>query len=336
MRIALDAMGGDNAPAEIVAGALQACELIGDDQIVLVGIEDTILPLLGPAEKWQDRIIVHHASEIVEMDESPVEALRKKRDSSMAVMAKMASTDEVDAVISAGNTGAFVAACQLRMRLMPGVLRPGITVVFPTFSGPIVLCDAGANIAPQPIHLLHYALMNQIYAHDVLGIEKPTVGLISIGQEDAKGNELVKKVNQLLREDDRVDFIGNVEPREFMKRPADVIVCDGFVGNVILKLTEGLAEGLFKTIAMELAQEGPELAAKFQPIVKRLYQKHDYNEYGGAPLMGVDGTCIICHGSSDARAIKNAVLCARKQVNLGINEKIAAAIEKTPVVEQRE
>lgn len=331
MQIALDAMGGDYAPDIVVAGALEALdELNGDDQLILFGDEPAIRDLLGDTDRWESVIRIEHTPEVISMDDQPVEALRRKRKSSIAVMAKYAAQNNVDVTISAGNTGAYVAACQMRLRPLPGVLRPGIMVVFPTFGGPVVVCDVGANIAPKPSHLHQYALMSRIYAHEILHIENPTVGLVSIGQEDAKGNELVKKTNQLLREDERIQFIGNVETREFVNRPCDVVVCDGFVGNVILKLTEGLADGLFRTIKREIAKVDPNFAQQIQPVIDRLYAKHDYNEYGAAPLLGVDGTCMICHGSSDARAIKNAIKRARHQVKSNVNDKISEELQNTP------
>ena len=333
MRIALDAMGGDNAPQAIIDGALLALDEINNDELILFGNEDVIRRYLGDPDKWQGRIHIEHAPEEIAMSEPPVEALRRKRKSSLALMAKAAAKGLVDVTISAGNTGAYVAISQMRLRLIPGVIRPGILVVFPTFAGPVTVCDVGANIAPKPSHLHQYALMASIYTRSVLGLENPSVGLVSIGQEDAKGNELVKEVNQRLREDDRINFIGNVETRDFLNRPADVIICDGFVGNVVLKLTEGLAEGLFKSIKQELAAYEPELVARFQPIIDRLYARHDYNEYGAAPLLGVAGTCMICHGSSDARAIKNAILFSRQQVKLDINAKIAQVVQQVAMTE---
>lgn len=333
MRIALDAMGGDHAPQAIIDGALQALGEINNDEIILFGDEVVILSHLGDPHKWRQHLHIVHAPEKIDMDELPIEALRRKRNSSLAVMAKAAAEGQVDVTISAGNTGAYVAASQMRLRLLPGVIRPGILVVFPTFAGPVTVCDVGANIAPKPGHLHQYALMASIYARQVLGVENPTVGLVSIGQEDAKGNELIRNVNQRLREDERINFIGNVETRNFLNRPADVIICDGFVGNVVLKLTEGLAEGLFKCIKQELASYDPELVARFEPIIDRLYARHDYNEYGAAPLLGVDGTCMICHGSSDARAIKNAIVRSRLQVKLDINAKIAQALQQVVLTE---
>lgn len=327
IRIGLDAMGGDRAPQEVVAGALESLDGLNGDHLVLFGDEAVVRDCLGDPSRWQGKISVSHAPEVVAMDDPPVEALRRKRKSSMALMAKAAARRELDVVISAGNTGAYVAACQLRMRTLPGVLRPGIAVVFPTFVGPVVVCDVGANIAPKPNHLLQYAIMSSLYSTKVVGVENPRVGLISIGQEDAKGNELVKKANQLLRADERINFIGNVEPRDFLKAPAEVIICDGFVGNVILKLTEGMAESLFKAIMEEIASQSADMVATFKPVMDALYAKHDYNEYGGAPLLGIDGTCIICHGNSNARAIKSTILRARQQVRFGINARIVEELQ---------
>jgi len=331
MRIAIDAMGGDHAPAEIVKGALAALEQIDDDHIVLVGDESRVREILGDRSVWQDKVSIVHAPEVIEMDASPVEALRAKRKSSIAIMAKIAKEGQVDIVLSAGNTGAYVAACQMRLRLLPEVQRPGILVVFPTLAGPMVICDVGANIAPKPAHLHQYALMSNVYAKEILGVKNPTVGLISIGQEDAKGNELVRAANQMLHNESRINFIGNVEPRNIMAKPADVLICEGFVGNIILKLTEGMAEAIFKFITCEFEQQKPELIKQFAPVVEKIYAKHDYNEYGGAPLLGVNGTCIICHGSSDSRAIKNAILVALRQAKTNINSQIAEQLKGVEV-----
>jgi glycerol-3-phosphate acyltransferase PlsX len=256
------------------------------------------------------------------MDDPPVEAIRNKPNSSISVMCKLASKGEADVVISAGNTGACVAAAQLRMRTLPGVSRPGIAVILPTFYGPVVICDVGANIAPKPRHLMQYAIMGGAYSHDVCGIEEPRVGLLSIGEEDSKGTTIVKEARELMRDEPQINFIGNVEGRDLFKGVVDVVVCDGFVGNIVLKFTEGLTEGLFKTIAAEIAQEAPELTDSFKPVMKKIYGKHDWQEYGGAPLLGVGGYCMICHGKSDARAIKNAIRVGKQIVNSGVNQKI--------------
>jgi glycerol-3-phosphate acyltransferase PlsX len=234
-------------------------------------------------------------------------------------------------VISAGNTGASVAAFQMRMRNLPGVIRPGVAVVFPTFEGPVTICDVGANIACKPIHLYQYGVMARMYSKHLLGIENPRVGLMSIGQEDAKGNEVIKKVRELMKSDAEMNFLGNIEGKDIFKGVCDVAVCDGFVGNVILKLTEGLVDGLFKAIRGELLSEKLRLAMKFKPVMTRIYKKYDYNEYGGAPLLGVNGTALICHGSSRSRTIKNAILASKKFYTEKINDRIIEYLAETCV-----
>jgi len=332
MRIALDAMGGDNAPDAIISGALESIELLGeDDQLILVGPQEIIEPKLPSLRSRNDTLRVVDAPEVIGMDEPPIDSLRKKHKSSIAVIAKMAKTGEADAVISAGNTGACVAAFQMRMRNLPGVNRPGIAVVFPTFEGPVTICDVGANIACKPINLYQYGVMARAYSRHLLGIENPRVGLMSIGQEDAKGNEIVKKARELIKSDPNMNFVGNIEGRDIFKGICDVAVCDGFVGNVMLKLTEGVVDGLFKAIKYELMAEKLRLAMKFKPVITRIYKKYDYNEYGGALLLGVNGTAIICHGASQSRTIKNAILASKKFYTQKINEKITEYLSQTCV-----
>jgi phosphate acyltransferase len=241
-------------------------------------------------------------------------------------MCKLAGKGHADVVISAGNTGACVAAAQLRMRTLPGVSRPGIAVVLPTFYGEVVVCDVGANITPKPRHFQQYAIMAGAYATAVAGIENPRVGLLSIGEEDAKGTTIVKEARKLMRDEPQINFIGNVEGRDLFKGVVDVVVCDGFVGNIVLKFTEGLAEGLFKTILAELQEFAPESVGQFEPVMKKIYAKHDWQEYGGAPLLGVGGYCLICHGRSDARAIRNAVRVGKQLVRSDINQKIVERV----------
>jgi len=332
MRIAIDAMGGDNAPDEIISGALESIESLGEnDELILVGPKEKIEPQLPPRKTREGAIAVVEAPEVIDMDEAPIESLRKKRKSSIAVMAKMAKTGQADALISAGNTGACVVAFQMRMRNLAGVNRPGIAVVFPTFEGPVTICDVGANIACKPINLYQYGVMAKMYSRHVLGIENPRVGLMSIGQEEAKGNEVVKKARELMKSDAGMNFIGNIEGRDIFKGVCDVAVCEGFVGNVILKLTEGVVDGLFKAIQHELGQEKLRLAMKFKPVMKRIYRKYDYNEYGGAPLLGINGTALICHGSSKSRTIKNAILTAKEFYTKKINDKIIEYLASTSV-----
>ncbi|HPD47739.1 MAG TPA: phosphate acyltransferase PlsX [Anaerohalosphaeraceae bacterium] len=330
MRIAIDAMGGDHAPGEIIKGVMEARELLeAEDELVLIGAQATIEKQLAPQENGTVPIRVVDAPESIGMDESPVDALRKKRNSSIAVMARMAAQKEVDAVISAGNTGACVAAFQIRMRNLEGVTRPGIAVILPTLGGPVTMCDVGANIACKPVHLYQYAIMSTVYSRQMLGIESPRVGLMSIGEEDAKGNQLVKKTRDLLKNDSNINFIGNMEGRDIFDGACDVAICEGFVGNVILKLTEGMVGMLFKAIKHELIAESMELALKFKPIMTEIYKKYDYHEYGGAPLLGVDGTAFICHGSSKSRTIKNAILASKKYHMKKINHRITEYLKNS-------
>jgi len=332
MRIAVDAMGGDHAPEEIIKGVLEASKLLdADDELMLIGVQERIERQLASDGAGTNSIRIVHAPEIIGMDEAPVEALRKKRKSSIAVMVRMASHNEVDAVISAGNTGACVAGCQIRMRNLPGVVRPGIAVVLPTFGGPVTMSDVGANVACKPVNLYQYAVMACVYSKKILGIEDPRVGLMSIGAEDAKGNELVKRTRELLKSDTQLNFISNLEGHDIFNGVCDVAVCEGFVGNVILKLAEGFADMLFKAIEYELMQESPRLAQEFKPLIAQIYKKYDYHEYGGALLLGVDGTAVICHGSSKSRTIKNAILASKKFHMLKINDQIIRSLSNAPV-----
>lgn len=330
MRAAVDVMGGDKAPSAILKGCWEAAPLLDStDLVYLVGDEGAIregLAACGLSEQQKSGYKIVATTQVVEMDDPPVEAIRNKPDSSISVMCKLASKGEADVVISAGNTGACVAAAQLRMRTLPGVSRPGIAIVLPTFHGPVVLCDVGANIAPQPRHLMQYAMMAGAYAKKVCGVENPRVGLLSIGEEDAKGTTTVKDARKLMRDEPQINFIGNVEGRDLFRGVVDVVVCDGFVGNIVLKFTEGLAAGLFQTIMAELEEAEPALLEQFKPVMKKIYQKHDWQEYGGAPLLGVGGYCLICHGRSDSRAIMNAIRVGKQLATSGINEIIVKEV----------
>ncbi len=330
MRIGVDAMGGDYAPREIVRGVLDAVPVIGGHELVLVGDEKAIRAEIERYDRPAQNVTIIHASQVITMDDVPVEAVRTKKDSSICRLAVLSAEGKLDAVISAGNTGAFAAAAQLRMKLIKGVSRPGVAVVLPSFTGPIVMCDAGANLTPKPHHLVQYAIMASAYAGHVLGVPKARVGLLSVGQEELKGTTLVQQANELLRESDAVNFVGNIEGRDLFRGGCDVVICDGFTGNIALKLTEGLAEGLVKTIEKEIALASPELAKNFEPVVKRVWANHDYAEYGGAPLLGVDGVCIICHGSSSRVAIRNAVRVATEYLNQDLNTIIAADLAGEP------
>lgn len=330
MRIAIDAMGGDYAPDEIIAGALESIEQLDTtDELTLVGRQETIEQRLSSLKYDKERVSVVDAPDVIGMDETPIESLRKKPRSSIAVIAKLAKRGQADAVISAGNTGACVVAFQMRMRNLPGVNRPGIAVVFPTFEGPVTICDVGANIACKPINLYQYAVMASVYSKYLLGVQNPRVGLMSVGQEDAKGNEVIKKAREMMRSGSNINFVGNIEGRDIFRGVCDVAVCEGFVGNVILKLTEGLVDGLFKAIKHELMQEKAQLALEFKPVITRIYGKYDYNTYGGALLLGVNATALICHGASRARTIRNAILASKSYYTEKINDKIMERLSET-------
>ena len=328
MRCGVDVMGGDNAPHAILEGALGSLEklspgdelvLVGDERVINAGVAKVKVP---PKVK----VSVVPTTQVVGMDESPVEAVRNKPDSSVVVLCKLASRKAdhpIDAVISAGSTGAQVTAAQMYMRRLPNVHRPGIAVAVPTFAGPVVLIDVGANIEPKPHHLAQYGVMGDIYARCVLGVQNPRVALMNVGGEEQKGTAEMKEARDRLRAADGVNFIGYVEGRGVFNGEADVVITDGVVGNVMIKLAEGLSAGIFKALAREVHKIDPQLAARLDPVVKSIYAKHDYHEYGGAPLLGVNGVCIISHGSSIARTITSAVVRAKQFHDSGCNEAIS-------------
>ena len=321
MRIGIDAMGGDRAPVEEVKGALAARQhLAVGDKIVLIGDESAIRQQLGSANGWQEHIDIFHTDQVIAMDDSPVEALRSKPRSSIAMMAQLHAQGDIDACISAGNTGACVAAAMMRLRRLQEVQRPGIAIVAPTYHGPVVLCDVGANVNCRPQHLYQYGVMASIYSQCVCKIDKPRVGLLSVGEEEAKGNELVKRTRELYKKDPQINYIGNVEGRDVFRGVCDVIVCEGFVGNVVLKLMEGMAESVIKALIRE--GEAIQDSGAVKQAAKSLMHKWDFNEYGGAPLLGIEGICIICHGASDHRAFLNAVRVARTFAAGHVNERI--------------
>ena len=331
MRLAVDVMGGDHAPDAILKGCVEALtHLTPEDSLILLGDEQVIRELLAEFGCADRRLVVEHAPEVISMDDSPAKAVRSRPNSSIVRMALRGSRkheDPVDGVLSAGNTGACVAAAIMHMKRLPGVHRPGIAVTIPAFHGPVVLCDAGANPEPTAVHLWQYGVMADIYAKDVLGMQSPRVALMNIGAEEGKGSDLVKKARDLLRVTPDLNFIGYVEGRDFFNGVADVIVTDGFLGNTLLKMAEGMAKSLFSAIAQEIFLADPALALQFEPVVKQIYAKNDYHEYGGAPLLGVNGSCFIAHGSSEPRTIKAAVRNARDYVMRHVNDEIAARIK---------
>jgi glycerol-3-phosphate acyltransferase PlsX len=344
MRIAVDAMGGDKAPGEIVAGALDAARHLGVE-VILVGDEAAIRACLpGGGSTLPPGVALHPASQVVAMDEAPSQAQRKKKDSSVAVAIRLHAEGKADAVLSAGNTGAVAAFALFTLKKIAGIDRPGIATVFPTMRHPLVLLDAGANVDCRPRHLADFALMGAVYARTISGIipgtqarfksedELPSVGLLSIGEEECKGNDLTRHSYKLLEENQACglyQFAGNVEGRDIGAGTVDVVVCDGFVGNVVLKAAEGFARMIGDSLRRNLtANLRSKLGALLlRPALARFKKGIDHTDYGGAVLLGVDGVCIICHGSSDARSIFSAIRIAKQTVATNTVGKIRAVTE---------
>jgi len=337
MRIAVDVMGGDHAPDAILKGCTDALELLDPgDTLVLFGPEPVIREHLSERAIDDPRLEIQHAPDVITMDDQPARAVRSLTESSIVKMTRAGAgknSVSADVVLSAGNTGACVAAGIMHMKRLPGVHRPGIAVTIPAFHGPIVLCDAGANPEPRGTHLWQYGVMADVYAKEVLGIESPRVALMNIGSEEAKGSEVVKQARDLLRATPGINYTGFIEGREFFAGAADVIITDGFVGNTVLKMAEGMAKSLFQAIAQEIFETDAELALKFEPIVKQIYAKNDYHEYGGAPLLGVNGAMFVAHGSSEPRTIRAAIRNAREFVRHGVNEAIRGRLTEVASVE---
>jgi phosphate acyltransferase len=326
--IAIDAMGGDHAPASVVEGALAYVQGQGRGSLLLVGdqpeVERELARLAAPRDAFQ----IVHAPDTVGMGEAAATAVRRKPNSSIAVCARLAKDGEAAAIVSAGNTGAAVAACQLRLRPLKAVDRPAIATWVPTRSGGCVLLDVGANSDCKPTHMVQFAVMGAVYAEHILGRKEPRVGLLNIGEESSKGNELAQASYPLLAQQSGFHFVGNVEGRDIFRGAADVVVCDGFTGNVVLKFSESVVELLTMILRREIHHDLRSRAGGLllQPAFRRFRRQLDYAEYGGAPLLGINGVCIIAHGSSSPKAIKNAIRVAAEFVDHRINELIAAAI----------
>lgn len=322
MKIAVDAMGGDYAPGEIIKGALRSAIANPEIEVILVGQPERIEEFLSKGKRPKN-ISIKAAAEIVAMDEHPAQAVRKKKDSSIVVSTRMVKEGEADAIVSAGSTGAQMAAALLGLGRIKGIDRPAIVTVLPTLEGGKLILDVGANPDAKPEHLVQYAMMGSIYAERILGINKPKVGLLNIGGEEGKGNELTQATYPLLKEAP-LSFIGNIEGRDVPYGRADVVVCDGFVGNVLLKTTEGLAGALFQLIKEKITSTPIRKlgALAVKPGLKEIGKMLDYAEYGGAPLLGVDGISIICHGSSNEKAIFNAIRVAKECVESRFIEEI--------------
>lgn len=313
MKIAVDVMGTDYGPAEIIKGVLQAVDEYGCD-VVLVGDQEVIRQELAREHQENNpRVTIHHASQVIEMKDHPGISVKKKRDASIVVATHLLHEKECDALVSSGSTGAAVASALFGLGRIRGIERPAIATVIPNVKGATVLVDSGAKVDAKPEQLVQNAIMGSIYAELQLGIPQPRVGLLNIGEEETKGNEQCLATYPLLKQDSHIHFIGNVEGRDINKGTVDVVVCDGFVGNVVLKTMEGLASAVMEILKKTLMESG--LFAKLgallmKPALLRMKKQMDASEYGGALLMGVRAPFIICHGSSKAKAIKNAVRVA--------------------------
>lgn len=322
IKIAVDAMGSDNAPHSEVHGSAQAAKEYGV-HVILVGKEGILSPLLKAAGANGLPIEVRHASQVVLMDEQPTAALRRKKDSSIRIAADAVRNGSASGLVSAGNTGAVMAISKMVFGVVPGVDRPALATIMPTLTGRAVLLDVGANVACKPHHLVQFALMGHLFSKKIVGVANPNVGLLSVGEEESKGNDLTKEVHKILKRT-HLNFIGNVEGRDIYNGRADVIVCDGFTGNVALKTSEGLIEAVLKLLKDELSSN---LQAKLgallsQQSFKRLKKRLDYSEHGGAPLIGLRGVSIICHGRSSSNAVKNAIRVAKEYAENQINAKL--------------
>lgn len=328
MRVAVDAMGGDNAPSVEVDGAVAAAREFGIP-LTLVGDKEFLGQELAKHDTKGLDILIKHASEVVGMHDSASDAVRKKKDSSIRVAFDMVKAGEAGAVVSAGNSGATMAAGMFVLKRVKGIDRPAIAQIFPTLKGQTLVLDVGGNVDCKPLHLLQFAIMGEVYARYVMGIDNPRIGLLSNGEEESKGNELTRETHAILK---RIPFnyAGYVEGRDIFNGMVSVVVCDGFVGNVVLKLSEGLAEAVGRMLKDEIKQS---LMSKIGYLLaRRAFQnfkkKVDYTEYGGAPLLGIDGVGMICHGGSNAKAIKNAIRFAFEYSKKGVNQRLAEKLEQ--------
>lgn len=327
MKIAVDAMGGDHGPSPVIEGAVQASRDL-DIEIILVGDTARIEPILSRLKRGRARCVIRHASQIVDMQESPASVARKKRDSSIWIATSLVKQGEVSAVVSAGNTGASMVAAFFLLGVIKGVERPAIAATLPTLTGMAVMVDVGANVDCQPHHIYQFGIMGHEYVRQLLGKPEPRIGLLGIGEEDTKGNEVTKEAFKLFKASP-LNFIGNIEGRDVYSGVADVIVCDGFIGNVSLKISEGLADMMKKLLMKEISRSRlGRLAYLFLagPLL-RVRRRLDYSEFGGAPLLGVNGISVICHGRSSAKAVKNAIGRAKILAESRLIERIQQDIE---------
>jgi len=326
MKIVVDAMGGDFAPDVVIKGSLDAVKDY-DVDVILIGDQPRIEALLKKAKYTGNRISVQHAPEVIGMSESAATSIRRKRNSSIVLGVELVKQGKADAFFSAGNTGAVVCAGTLGLGLLPGIERPGIGVVTPTVKGVSLIIDVGANIDPKPTQLLQYGIMADAYCKNILNKSNPSVGLLNIGEEEKKGTEFIRETYELL-EKSKLNFIGNVEGKDLFKGKCDIIVCDGFVGNVALKVSESAAEAMQTFLKRHLLSNiwGKIGLIFMMPSLKRFKKELDYAEYGGALLLGVNGVVIIGHGRSNKKAIKNAIRVAKEEIERQVNAKILEAI----------
>jgi len=324
MKIALDAMGGDFAPDVTIAGAIEAVTEYDDIEIILVGDRQLLSESLKDKRYPADKISIFHASEVIEMHESPSAALRKKKDSSIRKSIELVKNKEAEAAVSAGNSGVVMATSLFVLGKLPNVDRPAIATVMPSLTGFFVLIDAGANVDCKPENLLQFAHMGNAYYKTIFNVSSPRVAILSIGEEDTKGNELTREAFKFLKNAD-MNFIGNIEGKDIFSGHADVIVCDGFIGNIVLKVSEGLVETIMKMLKREIADvtTGKLGYLMIKPAIKNFKKRTEYSEYGGAPLLGINGISIISHGRSSARAVKNALRVAAEMSRRKVHEIIA-------------
>ena len=332
IRVALDAMGGDNAPGEVVLGAIQAAREYSMG-VYLVGREEVIRAELAKHDTGGLDLPIIHTDEVIEMDEHPASAVRRKKNASMTLALQLVRDGSALGAVSAGNSGAMMATSLFTLKRIEGVDRPALGAVFPTRDGVSFVLDVGANTDCKPEYLQQFALMGSIYMERIFSVSSPRVGLLANGEEETKGNELVQQTHQLLKahaETLGINFIGNVEGREIPAGGADVVVCDGFVGNVVLKLSEGLAETLLGMLRTQMTISLPNklAAAVLQPGLRKVFRRMDYAEYGGVPLLGINGSAIVSHGRSNAKAIKNALRVARQTTETNVVGAIAGGLAK--------
>ncbi len=329
-KVALDAMGGDNAPKEIVKGAVEAVKLRQDIKVLLTGQEEVLKKELSEYTYPKDQIEIVNAAEVIETAEPPVMAIRRKKDSSIVVAMNLVKKKEADAFVSAGSTGAVLVGGQVLVGRIKGVERPPLAPLMPTLKGVSLLIDCGANVDARPSHLVQFAKMGSIYMEHVMGKKNPTVGIVNIGAEEEKGNALVKETFPLLKECKDINFIGSVEAREIPYGAADVIVCEAFVGNVILKLYEGVGGALVKKLkkGMMASLRSKIGALLVKPALKATLKDFDSSEYGGAPLLGLNGLVVKTHGSSTSKEVCNSIIQCLTFKEQNINEKIREAIGK--------